>query len=236
MASLLDDDDGATGAMGMGMGDEPAGPVTAKNPHYVDLIDVWRCEVACPEVLEWRGDLVDGLLGNVEQQERMIEGTLANAADAEECLFSAPMYQTELARVRFVLGAYVRARLVKIEAQAGHIAADPAAFGRLSDREQAHCEQYLALLHKHHRAALLSDLPQPFADEADGDACPAALGKAASEAPKLGRFVFARAKRDIGDVEIDPSGETAYFEKDDVHVLRYEGVQSLVHTGDLALI
>ena len=89
---------------------------------------------------------------------------------------------------------------------------------------------------EHHRAALLSDLPQPFADEADGDACPAALGKAASEAPKLGRFVFARAKRDIGDVEIDPSGETAYFEKDDVHVLRYEGVQSLVHSGDLALI
>ena len=58
----------------------------------------------------------------------MVDGTLRSADDVEECLFSAPLYQSELARVRFVLGAYVRARLAKLEATAGHVAADPDAW------------------------------------------------------------------------------------------------------------
>ena len=185
----------------------------------------------------------------------MVEGTLRSADDVEECLFSAPLYQSELARVRFVLGAYVRARLQKLEASAGHVAvpvpasrdrgrvattarasqADPDAWARLSAREQRHCDAYLALLHKHHRAALLSEMPGPFADECDGDACPEALARAATAAPPVGDFVFVRAKADLGDVQIDPSGETAFFAKGDVHVLRYEPIKALVHAGDLAL-
>ena len=187
----------------------------------------------------------------------MVEGTLRNAEDVDECLFSAPLYQSELARVRFVLGAYVRARLRKLEAAAGHVAvslfsrvrsvaargdrpvffsqADPDAWARLSAREQAHCDAYLALVHKHHRAALLGDLPTPFADETDGDDCPTALAKAATAAPPVGNFVFVRANADLGDVQIDPSGETAFFAKGDVHVLRYDPIKSLVHSGDLAV-
>ena len=98
----------------------------ARNPQYLKILNVWRSEQAVPEVLDWRADLVDGLRQSVEQQEHMIEGTLESAADVEECLFSAAMYQTELARVRFVLGAYIRVRLAKIENQAGHIFASDA--------------------------------------------------------------------------------------------------------------
>mgnify|MGYP001496712691 len=36
------------------------------------------------------------------------------------------------------------------------------------------------LLHEHQRTTVLSDLPQPFADETDADACPELLGKAAT--------------------------------------------------------
>lgn len=107
---------------------------------------------------------------------------------------------------------------------------------RLSDRERTHCDAYLALIHKHHRGALLSEMPAPFADEADGDACPEALALAATAKPKTGRFVFVRANADLGDVQIDPSGETTFFAKGDVHVLRYEPVRELVHSGDLSLI
>ena len=103
--------------------------LVSRNPHYLEFLNVWRNEQAAPDVLDYRADLVDGLLHGVEQQERMIEGTLENAADVEECLFSAPMYQTELARVRFVLGAYIRVRLTKIENQAGHIFASDAVSG-----------------------------------------------------------------------------------------------------------
>ena len=51
---------GEDGGMDMGMGDE--GAVTAQNPCYAQLLDAWRSEAACPELLRWRGDLVDGLV------------------------------------------------------------------------------------------------------------------------------------------------------------------------------
>jgi hypothetical protein len=92
------------------------------------------------------------------------------------------------------------------------------------------------LLHKHQRNTLLSDLPYPFADETDADACPEPLGKAATVPPATGKFVFARANADLGDVQIDNSGETAFFAKDDVQVLRYAPIESLVHAGDLLLL
>ena len=79
-------------------------------------------------------------------------------------------------------------------------------------------------------------MPGPFADECDGDACPEALARAATAAPPVENFVFVRANSDLGDVQIDPSGETTFFAKGDVHVLRYEPVRELVHSGDLSLI
>jgi len=238
MAELLGDDEGMT----MGMGDAGAaapGAGMPRNPAYVELLAAWRSEVACPELLAWRGDLVDGLRAGADAQERLVDASVREGADVDECLFSAPMYQTEIARVKYVLGAYVRCRLRKLESMAGWVANDDEARARLSDREAQHCDAYLALCAKHHRKALLDELPAPFADETpegEGDAVPEALAKACTRAPQLDGFVFVRARSDLGDVQIDPSGETAFFAKGDVHVLRYGPVRTFVHDGSLQLI
>ena len=49
------------GGMDMGMGDTNQG-APRRNPAYEQLLTAWRSEQACPEVLPWRGDLVDALL------------------------------------------------------------------------------------------------------------------------------------------------------------------------------
>ena len=98
--------------------------------------------------------------------------------------------------------------------------------------------KFLDLIEKHHRASLLDDLPEPFRDERkEGDeACPEVLAKAISKAPALDRFVFIRANKDLGDVQIDSSGETAFIAKGDTHALRYGPVRDYVLDGSLSLV
>ena len=225
------------GGMDMGMGDTNQG-APRRNPAYEQLLTAWRSEQACPEVLPWRGDLVDALLDAAEQQEAMVKATVEQGGDVDECLFSAPLYESELARCRFVVGSYVRCRLRKLERQCGYIIADDDAYARLSDAEKTHAVKYLDLIERHHRASLLEDLPEPFRDERkDGDeACPEVLAKAISKAPALDRFVFIKANKDLGDVQIDPSGETAFISKGDTHALRYGPVRDYVLDGSLSLV
>ena len=232
--ALLGADDGG---MDMGMGDANQG-APRRNPAYEQLLTAWRSEQACPEVLPWRGDLVDALLDAAEQQEAMVKATVEQGGDVDECLFSAPLYESELARCRFVVGSYVRCRLRKLERQCGFIIADDDAYGRLSDAEKTHAVKYLDLIEKHHRASVLDDLPEPFRDERkEGDeACPEVLAKAISKAPALDRFVFIKANKDLGDVQIDSSGETAFIAKGDTHALRYGPVRDYVLDGSLSLV
>ena len=73
-----------------------------------NYLTAWRSEQACPEVLPWRGDLVDALLDAAEQQEAMVKATVEQGGDVDECLFSAPLYESELRAVPFC-GWQVRA-------------------------------------------------------------------------------------------------------------------------------
>ncbi|KAJ1461821.1 hypothetical protein M885DRAFT_476623, partial [Pelagophyceae sp. CCMP2097] len=232
--------------MGMGM-DMGVGAGSSNEPEVNDrfraLIRVWRSEEACPEVLSWRGDLFDELQQLAESQEDSVEATKSSGtANVDDALFLAPMYEKDLARVRYVLGAYVRCRLAKIQRHAGHIATDEVAMARLSDGEQRYCERYLAIVAKHHRAALLSDLPPMFSDGAIGEdgaavrdeGCPALLARAVTRPFDLNQFVFARVTADLGDVVIDDETEaTQYLGLGDVHVLRYDPVKTLAQSGDL---
>ena len=231
--TILGPDDGG---MDMAMGDAGAG-APRRNPAYEQLLTAWRSEKACPELLQWRGDLVDGLLDAAEQQEAMVKATVEQGGDVDECLFSAPLYESELARCRFVTGSYVRCRLRKLERQCGHVIADDDAYARLSDAEKTHAVKYLDLIEKHHRAALLEALPEPFRDaRQEGDeACPEVLAKAITAPPSLEGFVFVEANKDLGDVQIDASGETAFISRGDTHALRYGPVRDLVLDGSLSL-
>ena len=75
--AILGPDDGG---MDMGMGGADRG-APRRNPAYEQLLTAWRSEQACPEVLPWRGDLVDALLDAAEQQEAMVKATVEQGGD-----------------------------------------------------------------------------------------------------------------------------------------------------------
>ena len=71
--------------MGLGdQGDADEGNAPQHNPAWARLLAAWEGEKACPELLKWRGDLVDGLLDALEQQERMVAETVRGGADVDE--------------------------------------------------------------------------------------------------------------------------------------------------------
>ena len=72
------------------------------------------------------------------------------------------IYETEVDRVTYLLRAYLRARIVKIQSQALFLARDEAAQARLSEPEATFAAQYAALYQRHiDRASWGARAPTP---------------------------------------------------------------------------
>uniref|UniRef100_A0A7S3NJX6 DNA replication complex GINS protein SLD5 n=1 Tax=Aureoumbra lagunensis TaxID=44058 RepID=A0A7S3NJX6_9STRA len=215
------------------------------NPRYQELIRAWQSEENGPEILEWKDDLYKELFNLVEQQEAMIQATLSDTnATAEDSLFVAPLYQADVARVKFVLAAYVRARLIKLQKCAGYIAKDPDVWARLSEHEQTFINKYLDLLYQHHRASFVYDLPKEYGgtdkplDDLDGNNPQASLALEITSPPDLEAYVFIRCLTEVGDVHVGDEhiNDTAYFAEGDMHIVRYGLIRHLILQGDVELV
>lgn len=187
------------------MGDAAAS--ARQNPAYQDLLIAWQNEEYSPELLPYKD--VEALVTAVENQEKNVEAAMSG--DVTDNLFTAPMYQADVARVRYALAAYARARLRKILAHADHVET-------MSETERAFRDRFLALCAKHHRSAFLQDIPDHFAD----------VG-VITKPPALDDFVFTRVNKDV-----DVNDET--LEAGDLYVLPYEKIQAHVDSGECDLV
>ena len=217
-------------SMSMGMPNAgPTEPITQVNPQYEKLMAAWRAEEQAPELLPWQGEVYETFLGMVEKQEAMVEATLRSGnADAHDVLFVGPLYQMDLARVKYTLAAYVRMRLKKITTQAAHVD-----ISFLSDAENTFRQRFLDLITKHHRDAFLNDLP-PEADTFDHDDD---LALAVTKPPNLDAFVFVKVNSDLGHVPVGLNEyDTSELEQGDVYVLPYARIRHLLTQGHLDLV
>ena len=136
----------------------------------------------------------------------------------------------EIDRVKFVLASYLRARLFKIERHVAHVVAVPEMYNRLSVAEMQYAKGYLDVVHGHFKQSALDRLPENFRgmyDESAGATMPK---------PNLNKFVFSRAERNIGGVQMDSNGATAVIQKGDIYALRYQPVAGIVADGQLKLL
>lgn len=107
----------------------------------------WRAEASAPELLPHATAAYDTLLARLARQVAAVDQarkTGGDDGDTELVLFSAGLYQQEIDRIRFVLAAYTRVRLGKVEKFALHLKAQDAR-GRevLSDREAEYLDRYV---------------------------------------------------------------------------------------------
>eukprot|EP00249_Psilotum_nudum_P011420 c23163_g1_i1 orf=240-929(+) len=192
---------------------------------------VWRNEKAAPEMLAYEANLVQ----RVREQIALMEDTLSvfsgNASDE----LMASMYRMDVDRTMFLLRAYLRVRLLKIEKFAMHILRTQELWERLSEQEQDYAQRFTDTLQKHLEQSVLSKLPfgyqsmlrQAGSSEED-DMIPE---------PQLDTFVFCRSKGDIGSLQLDDKGdETVDLLADDLYILRYRPIQKLLEADRIELV
>lgn len=187
-------------------------------------------EKASPELLPHKEELVARIREQIEYQEVQAE----EARERADMELPRAAWAAELARVRYVLRAYLRARLHKIERHVMAVLDDPRLKARLSARELDHAQEYFVLLGGHLKAAVASRLPPAFsslvrqaAAHPDKDMVPA---------PKLDSHVFCRVAADLGAVEVDSDGSLAEFAAGDLYVVRYRPIRDLVASGEVHLL
>ena len=126
MADIPDSvDDELNDILGRGGAGGDGGGDAGVNPDIRNLERAWTCEKAAPELLPYEGLLVDSLQGMLEIQ----VAALADLA-RDEAAPGAPRrhptvvgaYALDVARVRFLLSAYLRTRLAKVRARGREVA------------------------------------------------------------------------------------------------------------------
>ena len=209
-----------------------AGELTA-----VDLLRrAWLNEKAAPEVLGFKRELVERLQEEVHGREDFLEN---NDFGPEHELLRT-MHLMDLNRVRYVLRAYLRTRLLKIEGNALQIVSS-GLMDMLSAKEKAHVEEYTNTIGEFFDSSVLANIRKlthglnnydsmlseqmPQEDREEKDMIPG---------PDLDAHVFAQALETIEKRVVD--GEELEMGKGEVYVTRYRTVRDLLHEDRVCLI
>ncbi|KAI7837340.1 hypothetical protein COHA_008855 [Chlorella ohadii] len=187
-------------------------------------------ERVAPEVLQFETDLISRIEQNIDYQEEQID--LLKESDDSKLLVE--IYMSELARVRYLLRAYLRTRLQKIERHVMHVLDNADMAARLSDKESQFARDYFVLFGSHMKAAAANHLPEAFSSLVRQAA--AHPQKDMVPAPDLDRHVFCRVLEDRGNVTVDEEGNVAEFNRGDLFVIRYRAVQQLLAEGAVELV
>ncbi|XP_078436174.1 DNA replication protein-like protein [Wolffia australiana] len=190
----------------------------------------WRNEKSAPEVLQFEASLVQRAREQIQLMEETAEDLVENGAD--DLIVS--LYQMDLDRSLFLLRSYLRVRLQKIEKYMFHISKSDL-WSRLSEQEQKFTRRCVDALEKHLEQSVLSRLPygyqsvlkQSISSEED-DMVPE---------PNLDTFVFCKSKGAVGSFQLDDAGdEIVDLVSDDLYVLRYKSIKTLVEGGRIDLV
>ena len=148
----------------------------------------------------------------------------------------AHIYHAELNRVRFMLRAYYRTRLFKIEQHVVHVVKEDDVFARLSAEEQEYAKNYTNMVEEHF-GSVLGQLPERYTsmlqqieeEETEFDMVPE---------PNLDKHVFCRVKEDRGDFIIDPDDpeNTLDLVHNDIIMVRYRFIKALLEEDAVELI
>ena len=212
---------------------------------YLALKRALMNERASPELLPYELDLLTRLQSRCEQQEAAVEDIHFDAIDDRQTGVVREAYQEsnelvntclsiELSRIKYMLRAYLRIRLFKIENYVMHCIESQEVQDRLSPLELSHAYEFVKLMGTHLKSHVTSKFPEAFSSVTKQ-----ASAHSASDmvpVPDIGHHVFARVERDLGDIEFYEDGTTTELVAGDLYVLRYKVVRDFLSEGSVALL
>jgi GINS complex subunit 4 len=197
------------------------------NPDYIALKKAWINETRCPELLPYETRLVESLLKALRSQWSLISARQAQWTGRES--YVRDLLIMEADRVAYVLKAYLRARLFKLQKSARYYLM--ASSHLLSGPEVNFAKNVLQITDEAFQSMFLRHLPQgdeyfqslTASDDPGGDMV---------RRPKLDRAVFLKVNEPVGSVGQD----NIELEKDKSYIARYDLVRNLLIDGRINLI
>lgn len=198
-------------------------------------------ERAAPHILPYERQAVEELTEVINNQQKIIDGVMdfkpRNEEEGQKIAddkFACSLYQMEVNRLNYIVTSYHRTRLSKIQQYPMHIYRDNDLKQRLSKSELSFLGNYIDLISGHLEQTVTNHLPPQFKSLTDEGS----LGSVSMiPRPNLNKYVFIKAKEDIGDVEIvdGPEGVQT-INKDDIFAVIYEPVEHLLLDGKIELL
>lgn len=200
-------------------------------PNDVEVLKrVWRNEKSAPEILAYESMLVERVR---EQLTLMEDNLVAYAENLDDMMLS--IFEMDMNRLMFLLRAYLRIRLFKIEKFALHIMRTAELWDRLSPQEQDYAQKYVDVLSKHMHDSVLGKLESAY-DSMMKQAASSEENDMIVE-PQLDTFVFCQSKSAVGSFQLDDKGdETVDLMPGDLYILRYRPVKGLLASDRIELV
>ncbi|KAL1742960.1 hypothetical protein HDZ31DRAFT_42031 [Schizophyllum fasciatum] len=195
------------------------------------LTRYWMNERHAPDLLPAQVELLNSVLDHIRRQSSAVLALRAEPAPSDTDHARLTLVQTDIERAKFLVRAYVRARLAKVEAHARYIMIHPETQERLSKAELDHARRHASLTDRHLYLSVLQALPpaQATLDDAPLFVPPMV------HPPALQRPVFARARVACGPVRL-PDNTALPLAQGDIYLLPYETVAQLVERGEVDLV
>lgn len=166
-------------------------------PNDVEVLKrVWRNEKSAPEILAYEALLVE----RVQEQIALMEENFAAYAESLDDMMLS-IFEMDVNRLMFLLRAYLRIRLSKIEKFALHIMRTVDLWDRLSPQEQEYAQKFVDVLSKHMHDSVLGKLEKAY-DSMMKQAASSEENDMIVE-PNLDTYVFCRSKTAVGSFQLD---------------------------------
>eukprot|EP01104_Vermistella_antarctica_P006271 TRINITY_DN16988_c0_g1_i1.p1 TRINITY_DN16988_c0_g1~~TRINITY_DN16988_c0_g1_i1.p1 ORF type:complete len:215 (-),score=30.66 TRINITY_DN16988_c0_g1_i1:151-795(-) len=214
MDSVMDDTASFQSSFGL---DGASG--ASRNTSLSTLKRIWLNEKYAPELLPFASDVVPYFHDKVQEQEDQLAGL--NPEDESDRICSA-FIQMEINRVRYLLRAYLRARLSKIEQFHSFLLNGDQ--DRLSEEEANFLEGYSTLVGSHLGTSVLDKLPEKHRSVDD----------VATRGPDMNKHMICRIRKNFEGFVV--KGEAIDLVRNQLFVIRYSLIRDLLEDGVVELI
>ncbi|CEH12582.1 Predicted alpha-helical protein, potentially involved in replication/repair [Ceraceosorus bombacis] len=207
------------------------------------LQDDWVAQRGSPEVLKWSGDTVDSVCAMIEGQEAILESLSGDTSTSEEEHIRLGIVALDIERARWLLRAYLRCRIAKIEHLAAYLvqknSASAHAMSQLSPLEQNYAQTFHQLRSSHFQTTVLDALPlhmRSLEDTGAGTGAGNTDGRSGMvDVPDPDAPVFVRCLKDCGMLKILDE-ESTNMAKGSIHLFRWRAVRHLVLSGKVRIL
>jgi|SaaInlStandDraft_5_1057022.scaffolds.fasta_scaffold108520_1 GINS complex subunit 4 len=186
-------------------------------------------ERGSPQLLPFE-NVVNDLNRVIVHQQKMVDEAMEDAERSADEKFAASMYQMEIDRIKYLVGAYLRTRLRKIQLFPAHILKSDLK-SRLSRAELKFLSTYVRLMERHLHDSALREIPENFQNMYDDGA---QTGIPMIPSPNLHKYVFVQALDNIGDVVIE--NETVTISQGDVYAVCFKPIEALLLEGKMRIL